>query len=105
MSSLNLHVVDLLTRLLFDIISLYKALTFVGDQIQLDISGDLNYEFEIHVNQGLTPDGVTINESVCVLTNSFDSVIFIRSPIDFSTKDWTPVDDLHLQLVVSNIVN
>ena len=42
MSALYLHVVNLLTRLLFDIVSLDEALTFGGDQIQLDVISNLS---------------------------------------------------------------
>ena len=104
MSALYLHVVDLLTRLFFNNVSLYEALPFVGDQIQLDISCDLDNKPETQVKQGLIQDDVTLYECVSVITNSFDSIVPIRSSINFCSEDRTPINHFHLQLVVSNVI-
>ena len=66
MSTLYLHVVDLLTRFLINIVGLDEALPLVGDQIQLYISGDLDHNSETQVHHGLTPDGIAVYESVGV---------------------------------------
>ena len=107
MGAFNLHVVNLILILLYQIVCLNHTLTFIIDHIQLNVCCDFDDHSEVHFHE-ISPLHVSfyirIVLPISLTPRLRQSIHPIRLSVYFGTKSLPKINYFHLHLIFNNFM-